>query len=74
MMAGGNPLSRLPENEVELETLVRKRTDELAQYLASIVESSDDAILSKDLNGIITSWNKGAERLFGYTFEEALAS
>jgi PAS domain S-box-containing protein len=71
MMAGGNPLSRLPENEVELETLVRKRTDELAQYLASIVESSDDAILSKDLNGI-TSWNKGAERLFGYTFEEAV--
>src|ERR1700730_4404460 len=47
MMAGGNPLSRLPENEVELETLVRKRTDELVQYLASIVESSDDAILSK---------------------------
>src|SRR5262249_32325804 len=50
----------------------RKRAEEDQAFLAAIVESSNDAIVSKPLEGVIRTWTGGAERLFGYTAEEAV--
>ena len=55
------------------QELTNLKSPELAPYwLSALIESADDAIVSKTLDGIITSWNKGAERIFGYSAEEAV--
>ncbi|MGE5206463.1 MAG: PAS domain S-box protein [Chlamydiota bacterium] len=62
------PRGRKPADRHK-SSFIQARTE-----LAAIVESSDDAILSKDLNGIIQSWNKGAERIYGYSAAEMVGS
>jgi PAS domain S-box-containing protein len=52
----------------------RRNAEQLRQHLAAVIESSDDAIVSKDLNGVIRTWNAGAQRIFGYTAEEMVGT
>ncbi len=58
--------------KIHHEASAREKMAEKARFLASIIESSDDAIISKDLNGVILSWNKGAENIYGYLAEEVI--
>jgi PAS domain S-box-containing protein len=55
-----------------LDVTEQKRAEQMRQQLASIVDSSDDAIMSTDLDGVIVSWNRGAARLFGHSAEQAV--
>lgn len=67
--AAGNPIWTVA---LVQDISERKHMQESAQRLAAIVRSSDDAIISKDLSGIVTSWNQGAERIFGYSAQEMI--
>jgi PAS domain S-box-containing protein len=58
--------------EANIDITQAKEADRANNLLAAIVGSSDDAIISKNLNGVITSWNKAAERMFGHTAEQAV--
>jgi PAS domain S-box-containing protein len=73
----GHPVRNISGDLLEyvgtsIDVTERKRGEQATHLLAAVVESSHDAIVSKDLDGIISSWNKGAERLFGYAAEEAV--
>ena len=61
---------RKANEQLQQEIMERKRAEESQAQLAAIVESSDDAIIGKTLDGIIFSWNSGAEKLYGYSSEE----
>lgn len=63
-IVGASKIARDITARIEAETAMA--------HLAAIVESSDDAIVSKDLNGVVRTWNRGAERLFGYLAEEMI--
>ena len=60
------------QRELEAKVLEHQLAEEAASKLAAIIESSRDSIIGKNLDGIITSWNDGARKLYGYTAEEAV--
>jgi PAS domain S-box-containing protein len=59
-------------SKVARDVTARKLADEAREQLAAIIDSSDDAIVGKTLGGVITSWNRGAQQMFGYSAAEAI--
>jgi len=73
-LLGDNTVLEVNRDVTQFKALLAtlQESEQRLRSVAAIVESSDDAIVSKNLDGVITSWNKGAERIFGYSAEEAV--
>jgi PAS domain-containing protein len=68
-----SPPGGTPDNRADGDSINNLQSPELAPYwLSAIIDSAEDAIITKTLEGVITNWNKGAEHAFGYTAEEAV--
>ena len=72
LMSSDNAASRKDAIGSSEEFLISRTKFEWLQHLAAIVEFSDDAIITKTIDGVVTSWNSGAERIFGYSAQEML--
>jgi PAS domain S-box-containing protein len=73
-LLGDNTVLEVNRDVTQLKALIAtlQEDEQRLRSVAAIVESSDDAIVSKNLDGVIANWNKGAERVFGYSAEEAI--
>jgi PAS domain S-box-containing protein len=73
-LLGDNTVLEVNRDVTQFKALLAtlQESEQRLRSVAAIVESSDDAIVSKNLDGVITSWNKGAERIYGYSAEEAI--